>query len=124
MDLHKITALPHSHLAKEKMSAARMGSYEKSGAQEGVQVQGEGPFAPSHCSAPASINEKKDEGGQQKYYETRAFLLSQAGKGESRMEPGYLCFKNMLSSGKPRSPSFQYMAFYMLLEKEICCSHD
>lgn len=41
MDLHKITALPHSHLVKEKTSAARMGSYEV-----GVQGRGERPFAP------------------------------------------------------------------------------
>lgn len=71
MDLHKITALPHSHLAKEKMSAARMGSYEGSSAQVGVQGEGEGPFASSHCSAPASITGKKYEGGQQQCDETR-----------------------------------------------------
>lgn len=72
MDLHKITALPHSHLAKEKMSAARMGSYEKS--HEGVcRDRVRGPLPPSHCSAPASISGNKDEGGQQQYDETRGF---------------------------------------------------
>lgn len=49
MDLHKITVLPHSHLVKEKMSAARMGSSEGSSARVGVQGQGEGPRAPTHC---------------------------------------------------------------------------
>lgn len=73
MDLHKITALPHSHLAKEKMSAARMGSYEGSSVQVGVQGQGEGPFAPSHCSALISQSGKKYQGGQQQYDETRRF---------------------------------------------------
>lgn len=74
MDLHKITALPHSHLAKEKMSAARMCSYEGSRAQGGMQGWGEGSFAPSNCSAPpASISGKRNGGGQQQYDETRGF---------------------------------------------------
>lgn len=50
-----------------------MGSYEESGAREGVQGKGEEPFAPSHCCAPASMSGKKDEGGQQQYDETRGF---------------------------------------------------
>lgn len=84
-----------------------------------------GHFALGQCGAPASITGKEGDGGQKQEDETRdAQMVCQAGKGESRMEPEYLRFKNMLSSGKPRSPNFQYTAFCMFLGKEICCSHD
>lgn len=90
MDLHKITALAHSHLIKRNcLQLGRANSSLVS--SEGSVPQGvprdrvTGPFAPTHCVALASLTGKEDAGGQKQYDETRELHRGFAGQTREKV---------------------------------------
>lgn len=126
MDLHKITTLPHSHFVKEKMPAAKMDQLIPGQLRRVQYTSGCAGTGWKALLSPLTVVLLHHQLGRRMMVDRSSTMRPESctGKGGSRMEPEYLFFKNMLSSGKPRSPNFQYMVFCMFLGKEICCSPD